>query len=41
MNKNFLIDFPILNRKMNGHRMVYLDNSATTQKPESVANRRS
>ena len=36
MNKNFLIDFPILNRKMNGHRMVYLDNSATTQKPESV-----
>lgn len=36
MNKNFLQDFPILNRKMNGHRMVYLDNSATTQKPESV-----
>ena len=35
-NKNFLYDFPILNRKMNGHRMVYLDNSATTQKPESV-----
>ena len=35
-NKNFLYDFPILNRKMNGHRMVYLDNSATTQKPENV-----
>ena len=36
MNKNFLMDFPILNRHMNGQRMVYLDNSATTQKPESV-----
>ena len=36
MNKNFLFDFPILNLKMNGHRMAYLDNSATTQKPESV-----
>ena len=36
MNKNFLLDFPILNLKMNGHRMAYLDNSATTQKPESV-----
>ena len=35
-NKNFLTDFPILNLKMNGHRMTYLDNSATTQKPESV-----
>ena len=35
-NKNFLLDFPILNRKMNGQRMAYLDNSATTQKPESV-----
>lgn len=35
-NKNFLRDFPILNMKMNGHRMAYLDNSATTQKPESV-----
>ncbi|MBQ6976476.1 MAG: aminotransferase class V-fold PLP-dependent enzyme, partial [Selenomonadaceae bacterium] len=35
-NKNFLLDFPILNLKMNGRRMAYLDNSATTQKPESV-----
>ncbi|MBQ9486879.1 MAG: cysteine desulfurase [Selenomonadaceae bacterium] len=35
-NRNFLRDFPILNMKMNGHRMAYLDNSATTQKPESV-----
>lgn len=36
MNKNFLNDFPILRSKMNGHPIAYLDNSATTQKPESV-----
>lgn len=36
MNKNFLNDFPILRSKMNGHALAYLDNSATTQKPESV-----
>lgn len=36
MNKNFLNDFPILRGKMNGHPLTYLDNSATTQKPESV-----
>ena len=35
-DKNFLRDFPILNRKMNGKPIVYLDNGATTQKPESV-----
>ncbi|MBI5754877.1 aminotransferase class V-fold PLP-dependent enzyme, partial [Candidatus Peregrinibacteria bacterium] len=29
-------NFPILNQKMNGHPLVYLDNSATTQKPASV-----
>jgi len=28
--------FPILARQVNGHRLVYLDNAATTQKPESV-----
>jgi cysteine desulfurase/selenocysteine lyase len=28
--------FPILARKIHGHRLVYLDNAATTQKPESV-----
>ncbi len=28
--------FPILKRKINGKKLVYLDNSATTQKPESV-----
>lgn len=36
MNKNFLNDFPILRTNMNGHPLAYLDNSATTQKPESV-----
>ncbi len=28
--------FPILARKVHGRRLVYLDNAATTQKPESV-----
>lgn len=29
-------DFPILKRKINGRRLVYLDNAATTQKPRAV-----
>jgi cysteine desulfurase / selenocysteine lyase len=29
-------DFPILNRKVHGKRLVYLDNAATTQKPRQV-----
>ncbi|AVR88296.1 cysteine desulfurase [Thauera aromatica] len=29
-------DFPILARPLRGHRLVYLDNGATTQKPEAV-----
>ncbi len=29
-------DFPILNRKINGKQIVYLDNAATTQKPLQV-----
>ncbi len=29
-------DFPILRRSVNGHPLVYLDNAATTQKPEVV-----
>ena len=29
-------DFPILDQQVNGHPLVYLDNAATTQKPESV-----
>lgn len=34
--KGILHDFPILSRKINGHRLVYLDNAATTQKPLQV-----
>jgi cysteine desulfurase/selenocysteine lyase len=29
-------DFPILRQEVNGHPLVYLDNAATTQKPEVV-----
>ncbi len=29
-------DFPILHQQVNGHDLVYLDNAATTQKPQSV-----
>jgi cysteine desulfurase/selenocysteine lyase len=29
-------DFPILKRKINGKPLVYLDNAATTQKPQAV-----
>jgi cysteine desulfurase / selenocysteine lyase len=29
-------DFPILEQQVNGHPLVYLDNAATTQKPECV-----
>ncbi len=31
-------DFPILDRKVHGKPLVYLDNAATTQKPRSVIN---
>lgn len=30
------VDFPILNTTVFGHPLVYLDNAATTQKPEAV-----
>ena len=29
-------DFPVLDQEVNGHPLVYLDNAATTQKPEQV-----
>ena len=29
-------DFPALNQRVNGHRIIWLDNAATTQKPQSV-----
>lgn len=31
-------DFPILSQTIGGHRLVYLDNAATTQKPRVVIN---
>ncbi|MBO8160810.1 MAG: SufS family cysteine desulfurase [Thermosipho sp. (in: Bacteria)] len=34
--KNLWDDFPALSRKINGNRLVYLDNAATTLKPKSV-----
>ena len=30
--------FPVLNQQVNGHNLVYLDNAATTQKPQRVIN---
>lgn len=32
----YAADFPILARPVNGRRLVYLDNGATTQKPQAV-----
>ena len=37
-NRDFLKDFPTLNKERNGKRIVYLDSAATTQKPSSVIN---
>jgi SufS family cysteine desulfurase len=31
-------DFPALNQRINGRRIIWLDNAATTQKPNSVIN---
>ena len=36
MSNAFLSDFPLKNQTMNGKRLVYLDNAATTQKPYAV-----
>ena len=33
---NIRSQFPILDTEVHGHRLVYLDNAATTQKPLSV-----
>ena len=33
------MDFPILNRRLHGHNLVYLDSAATTQKPRQVLQR--
>ena len=29
-------EFPILNQKIHGHQLVYLDSAATSQKPQCV-----
>lgn len=34
--KDFRKDFPILNREINGNKLIYLDNAATSQKPKQV-----
>ena len=36
LDTNIRADFPILARKEHGHRLVYLDNAATTQKPRQM-----
>jgi cysteine desulfurase/selenocysteine lyase len=36
MKADYIVDFPILHQQVNGHKLVYLDNAATTQKPTSV-----
>ncbi|MCR6524516.1 MULTISPECIES: cysteine desulfurase [Lysinibacillus] len=36
MNKDIKSYFPILNQDVNGHRLVYLDSAATSQKPVQV-----
>ena len=32
-------DFPILSQKVHGNPLIYLDNAATTQKPQAVIDR--
>jgi cysteine desulfurase / selenocysteine lyase len=32
-------DFPILDQRVNGHPLIWLDNAATTQKPQAVIDR--
>ena len=35
-NESLILEFPILNQTIQGQRLVYLDNAATTQKPMAV-----
>jgi cysteine desulfurase/selenocysteine lyase len=35
-NVNYRADFPIFTQKIHGNRLAYLDNAATTQKPQAV-----
>ena len=34
-SKEIARDFPILSREIDGHKLVYLDNAATSQKPRA------
>lgn len=36
MKKNIQKDFPLLQRTVNGHPIIYFDNASTTQKPQVV-----
>ena len=36
MKNEILADFKILDQTVNGEPLVYLDNAATTQKPQAV-----
>ncbi|MFW6286252.1 MAG: SufS family cysteine desulfurase [Nanoarchaeota archaeon] len=36
--KNKRLDFPILNQTIKNHKLVYVDNGASTQKPQQVIN---
>lgn len=36
MTKDYILDFPELNQKVNGYKLAYLDSAATTQKPVQV-----
>lgn len=38
-NHSIRKDFPILNEKVNGRKLIYFDNAATTQKPHTVIDR--
>jgi len=36
--KSLISDFPLLKHKIDGHKISYLDNASTTQKPQAVLN---
>jgi cysteine desulfurase/selenocysteine lyase len=39
LGRELSADFPALHQNVNGHRLVWLDNAATTQKPQAVVDR--
>ena len=34
--ENIRLDFPILDKKVNGKKLIYFDNAATSQTPKQV-----